>query len=79
MARSGHEMRMKARRGAKAAKQAAYSALAGTSKKGKKVSARLRGASQFKHAHRVEHCGNAGCERCYPEFARSRRNAPAVR
>lgn len=64
-----HDERMKARRAAKHARQAEYAALAGTSKKRKKG----RNISRFssgKHRHLIPNCGNIGCARCYPQFAK---------
>ncbi len=65
-----HDKKMKAKRAAKAARRAAYAALAGTSRKSKKLRARGRqGFNSGKHQHLIDHCGNAGCSKCYPKFA----------
>ena len=62
--------KMRAKRTAKAARRTAYAAMRGSSKKSKKLLARGKtGPTAGKHRHLVEHCGNVGCVRCYPEFA----------
>ena len=66
-----HDHKMKAKRAAKVAKRAAYAALRGTSKKSKKIKARASNAfSNAKHRHLIDNCGNIGCARCFPQFAR---------
>lgn len=69
-----HGAKMRAKRAAKAQRKAAYSALAGTSKKNKKL--RRKSEVQHKHEHRIDYCGNVGCALCFPQFARAKQSPP---
>jgi hypothetical protein len=62
-----HGQKMRAKRAAKAQRRAEYASRRGTSKKAKKQGTVVR-FSSGKHQHLIEHCGNVGCSRCYPEF-----------
>lgn len=71
MSKSGkarkHEDKMKRRRAEKAAKRAKYAALAGTSKKAKRIiraQSKSTVAGTYKHAHVMANCGNPGCRKC---------------
>lgn len=77
-----HAIKMRLRRAAKAAKQVAYLALRGTSKKNKKIRAKGRGGIDHKHLHLIENCGNVGCSSCFPQFSLPKRNGsglPAIK
>ena len=68
-----HDAKMRAKRAFKAQRKATYAALKGTSKKSKKVRTRSRtGRFTNKHQHRITHCGNPGCARCFPQFAKKK-------
>ena len=64
-----HDAKMRARRASKAAKKTAYAALAGTSRKKKKLLIQgKKRKSSGKHRHLVSYCGNVGCKRCNPKL-----------
>jgi hypothetical protein len=66
-----HESKMERKRAIKHARREQYKALAGTSRKTKKVVKRTRGAKLRKHEHAMPNCGNVGCKRCYPQLQRT--------
>lgn len=65
-----HTEKMKLKRAVKAAKRAKYEALAGTSKKEKRIVKRVRSraSSSHKHSHSMANCGNIGCMKCNPRM-----------
>src|SRR5271154_4416549 len=74
------EQRKAQKRARKAATQAVYESYkkSGSNKKSKRNTAANRaGVSTSKHI--VANCGNQGCERCYPDLAMPRMNAPHAR
>ena len=63
-----HNAKMNQKRQIKAARRAAYAAMAGTSKKAKRQGKKNVRDRRFKHAHAMLDCGNVGCKRCYPRM-----------
>lgn len=62
-----HKNKMAKKRAEKAARNAKYKALAGTSKKAKRQN-RKAGPTPQKGNHAMSDCGNVGCRRCYPNL-----------
>lgn len=62
-----HDTKMARKRVAKAARKAAYKALAGTSKRRKRQTQKT-GPTSIKGMHAMANCGNIGCARCFPQF-----------
>ena len=66
-----HSEKMKKKRAQKLARKAKYLALAGTSKKTKRVFKKKSKVSGiYKNAHIMGNCGNPGCKKCFPQFVR---------
>lgn len=64
-----HGEKMDRKRKVKAARRAAYAALAGTGRKAKKRSGGSMPSGR-KHAHAMADCGNIGCKQCYVNGSR---------
>jgi hypothetical protein len=68
-----HAQKMARKKNVKAARKAAYAALAGTSKK-KKRQGGGSGPTAQRGNHIMADCGNPGCKKCYPQLNRSSLN-----
>ena len=66
------EKATQARKDAKAEKMRRYASYAadGKAKGSRRAKRKAKASGASKHAHLVAHCGNLGCERCYPQFSR---------
>lgn len=79
--RAKNKLRRKAERNKlKAARRALYASYAASGNNSKRSKIKAGKARKVRLSrHRLGRCGNVGCERCFPENARPRMNAPHPR